>query len=260
MTTSRWFALVPDEPRFVEARGLVLAGAPVVPVGPDAALVLALDETLAVLIGAAEPGILRDAVLASRADTLLAQENMQRVAGAALPGWRCERATLHTLAPGAIASWPCDPPHVRCLPAGAVVSADDAVARRSQPGAALLEHVPQALRVELTKASASVPLFCAEDDGLLVSFAYGAYGTESLVDVSIETLAPWRRRGLAADAVRALIGWIVESGRQPVWGALDANVASMRLARRLGFEPCATLWVLSRERPIDPTAGSMTTP
>jgi hypothetical protein len=33
------------------------------------------------------------------------------------------------------------------------------------------------------------------------------------------------------------------SGRDPVWGADEANVASLRLAKRLGFVPVDEIWV-----------------
>jgi RimJ/RimL family protein N-acetyltransferase len=59
--------------------------------------------------------------------------------------------------------------------------------------------------------------------------------TETLWDVSIETLEGYRRKGLAARAARTMIRYMRRRGRAPVWGALEANLASRSLAARLGF-------------------------
>jgi predicted GNAT family acetyltransferase len=72
-------------------------------------------------------------------------------------------------------------------------------------------------------------------DGRPVSFCYPVWQTETLWDVSIETLDGYRRRGLGARAARTLIRHMRRSGRSPVWGALDTNAASRALAARLGF-------------------------
>lgn len=39
-----------------------------------------------------------------------------------------------------------------------------------------------------------------------------------------------------------------ERGKRPVWGALDSNLPSMKLAERLGFVPAAALVSLVRPR------------
>jgi RimJ/RimL family protein N-acetyltransferase len=72
-------------------------------------------------------------------------------------------------------------------------------------------------------------------DGRPVSFCYPVWQTETLWDVSIETLETYRRRGFAARAARTMIRHMRQTGRAPVWGALDTNVASRALAAKLGF-------------------------
>jgi RimJ/RimL family protein N-acetyltransferase len=72
-------------------------------------------------------------------------------------------------------------------------------------------------------------------EGRPVSFCYPVWQTETLWDVSIQTLEPFQRRGLGARAARTLIRHMRASGRAPVWGALETNVPSRALAARLGF-------------------------
>jgi len=74
-----------------------------------------------------------------------------------------------------------------------------------------------------------------------VAFCYAAVQTETLWDVAVDTLAEHRRRGLAAACFTALARHMNDRGLSPVWGSLDDNVASMKLARKLGFVPVARL-------------------
>jgi len=84
------------------------------------------------------------------------------------------------------------------------------------------------------------------DGGAPVAVCSAGAVTETLWDVGIDTLAGHRRRGHATAAYRALAAHLAETGRDPVWGAEDTNVASLRLADELGFEPVDRLAVLTR--------------
>ena len=64
----------------------------------------------------------------------------------------------------------------------------------------------------------------------------------------MDTLETYRGRGLAAGAARTMIRRYWECGKQPVWGAMEGNTASRRLAARLVFGEVARLSVLSRPR------------
>ncbi|MGQ9427658.1 GNAT family N-acetyltransferase [Gilvimarinus sp. F26214L] len=79
-----------------------------------------------------------------------------------------------------------------------------------------------------------------------MAFAYVASETESLWDVSIDTIQSHRRRGYAAAAVLYLMRKMRAEGKSAVWGALESNRASASLARRLGFVENDGLWVLTR--------------
>ena len=85
----------------------------------------------------------------------------------------------------------------------------------------------------------------AWQDGLPVAFCYPVVQTETLWDVSIDTLEGYRHRGLGTRAARRMITRLLEFGKWPVWGALESNQASRALAARLGFIEADRLTVFS---------------
>ena len=109
-----------------------------------------------------------------------------------------------------------------------------------------LAHLPPGLRFEIRHARETVPVTVAVADGLPASFCYPCWLTETLWDVSIDTLASHRRRGLAACAARFMIDHMRENGREPVWGAVESNGASLGLARAIGFVSVDEIVVFSR--------------
>jgi GNAT superfamily N-acetyltransferase len=95
---------------------------------------------------------------------------------------------------------------------------------------------------------------------LPVAFCYPVFETETLWDVSVDTLEAWRRRGLARACVEFLIDHMRRHGKEPVWGALVSNTASLALAASLGFGPVDRLAVFSKEKrsllsPLPPGEG-----
>ena len=119
--------------------------------------------------------------------------------------------------------------------------------------AKLLSLVPDNLRDELLDVMQDGQLLAAAFDGHLpVAFSYVASETETLWDVSVDTLETHRRQGYAAAAVATLIGIMKDKGKTAVWGAVHSNLASQSLAHKLGFVEANELWVLSRvEKEID---------
>ena len=103
-------------------------------------------------------------------------------------------------------------------------------------------HVHDELRRELEAALVYTPIVAALDGDALGAFCYPGATTETHWDVSIDTLEPYRRRGLAASAFAKTAERMAADGRRPVWQAEESNVASMRLAAKLGFEPVDELF------------------
>ena len=99
-----------------------------------------------------------------------------------------------------------------------------------------LEGVPEASRREYELDWVSRrPMAVAMVEGRPVSFCYAAFTTETLWDVSVETLTAYRRRGLAGACFLTLQAHMARSGLEPAWGAMLDNPASLGLAAKLGF-------------------------
>lgn len=108
-------------------------------------------------------------------------------------------------------------------------------------GDAPLDHLPPALAAELRSAER---VWAAWVDGLPVCFAYAPWRSPKYFDVSVDTLTSARQLGLATLVAAAMIRDECARGRAPVWGADDDNVASRRLAHRLGFAEVDAIYVI----------------
>lgn len=99
-----------------------------------------------------------------------------------------------------------------------------------------LAGAPGHLRRELTIAVLRGPVVGVKVGGSPVSFCHAEIQTEKLWDVAIETLEGHRGKGHAVKAVEHLARHMLEKyQKRPVWGALETNEASLRLASKLGF-------------------------
>lgn len=218
---------LPDLPRWIEARAILLHGCGQVFTSGHGWAVRneRPGGELVVAIGRPSAECLREA-LADRPDrSVLCSVDDAEAVGARLPGWTRESAQLFRLAqPDRLL--PPDP-DVRPL----VVS--DA-----------LTHLEPDLEGEIAVARDERPVFAAFHDGKPVAFAYAYWETESLFDISIDTVPEARRAGHGSRAVSALIRHQRQQEREPVWGAMESNPASAAMARRLGFEPIdeVVLW------------------
>ena len=214
-------ATLPDEPRWLEARAMLLAGA--VPWAAGAGWVVA-DEAAELLVASAEASV--EAVLAAAKDlTVLCALERADLADALRGRGPVSRAVLHTLDDP---SWLPDDEGAYPLPADAD-----------------LGHLPSPLRAELARAVKTQPVYAAIVDGQPVSFAYAPWRTERWFDVSVDTAPGARQLGLATRVAAAMIRAERAAGREPVWGAAEDNAASLRLAARLGFSAVDALWVAS---------------
>jgi hypothetical protein len=241
-------ARVPDTPGHVDVRGMLLSGKADIRIGAggDPAhhplLVLLPARSLAAAIGRPDCALLASAVadLSGDVNVLCAMDDGDAV-GTCLPGWMRQTALIHAWS-GTV-DWD--------------ASAEAGTTIFSEANAPDLTHVPEHLRVELLEALSGRPRvrFVAGDlppatesslgrglemcaawaDGLPVAFCYPVVQTETLWDVSIDTLVEYRHRGLALRVARRMITRLLESGKRPVWGSLETNTASRTLAARLHF-------------------------
>lgn len=98
-----------------------------------------------------------------------------------------------------------------------------------------LDHLPAHLNEEIERHRHEGEIFAGFVDGVAAGLAYVASMTETWADISIDTLAEYRRRGIARQVVSALIDHIFAISKTPVWGAAQDNAASLALAASLGF-------------------------
>lgn len=239
-------ARLPDRPRWVEIRSILLSGAGqiigAVSLEPLTFVVMDTLGELAGVVGRPSPVDVQAA--AATAPELLAFDDNAAHVQRCLPGWICERALLFER-----------------LRVGSSISSDGIDAKAGRSSVRLLEAievdrlaearqpaaVPPELVEELRHAVRSgSPIAAAYSEALPVSFCYPTSVTEGLWDVSIDTLTAFRRQGHAEAAASFMIDYWAARGRQPVWGAVESNLASRRLATKLGFAQTDALWVVSR--------------
>jgi hypothetical protein len=233
----RFLAAIPDVPRWVEARSMLLSGQAralgvadaALPGGlPDGVIVQA-DADLAAVIGQPRASAIQEA--AALVDELLAVPENAAWVAQALPGWIAAPAALHVLVEAG---------RLPAVPSGSV--------RLLAPGELdAIPDLPAALHDELALAwRDGTPIAAALHDGRPVAFCYAGSITEAWWDVSIDTLAPFRRQGYAARCATYMIRRMAQAGKRPIWGSAASNVASAGLAARLGFVAVDALVVFSR--------------
>ena len=216
---------LPDVPRWVEVRDLLLGGEGQVlglRVAPALAFVLANpDDNVVFVVGAPALEAVRAAVtgLGPGASVIAAPESADRLAQA-LPGWTRQRIILHTLADGSQ------------LP-----SPDVGVVEFIDPKRLDSLALGHDLRDELLSASEYTQIAATLVDGQPVSFCYAGSRTETWWDISIDTLPGHRRQGYAGLCAAFMVRSLAAQGLQPVWAAVEGNPASWRLAQKLGFAP-----------------------
>lgn len=217
---------LPDVPRWIEARGMLLSqrGAIVPPPrGGPAALVATDDEALAVVVRWDDVEELAGSLVSIPPSfTVLAPLEAEDVLTRLVPGRDRCGATLFALDQARDSLGVAPDPRARLL------VPDD---RR------FLDRLPDDLRDEILLAFTHAPMSAAFENGKPVAFCYATWETETLWDVSIDTLPAWRRRGCGRAAAVALIDHFLTRGKRPVWGAADTNSASAALAVSLGLQP-----------------------
>lgn len=243
MSAAPWIAQrLPDVPRWVEARDLLLEG-PCDIFGlreePELSLVVRdPDSELVVVIGAPSADAVREAVGRNgRGGCVVAPRELSAWLSGVLPGWARTRAIIHLLR---------DPGRLPTASAGVVDFLDPDTLPRLR--------VPAELRRELESGAEQSPIAATFVDGEPVSFCYAGAVTESLWDVAIDTVPAHRGRGYAGLCAAHMIRHMEDDGKQPVWAAVEENPASWRLAQRLGFVPVDEMALFEPARPHEERA------
>jgi GNAT superfamily N-acetyltransferase len=218
---------LPDLPRWVEAHGIAAApGGWRVELGARGGFALGHDGArLAVIVHDADPAAAAALALARPDHVVLVAPEREDLADALRETGRgVARALLHTLV---------DP--------DALPDLDGAVPLATGTP---LAHVPAGLAAELETARAAGTVWTVWVDDAPACFAYAPWRSEAWFDVSVDVLPNARQLGLGTMVAAAMIRDERARGREPVWGADEGNLASRRLAKRLGFgEPIDQLLV-----------------
>lgn len=77
---------------------------------------------------------------------------------------------------------------------------------------------------------------CAFESDRIVSISHTSARTERYADMGAFTLEKWWCRGLATVAASVVAARVQEAGQVPVWSTGEGNVASLRVAHKLGFK------------------------
>jgi hypothetical protein len=224
---------LPDEPLWVETRDLLECHGSNCEGDSKAFVVWSPVDDLGVIVGGAPKEVVCRA--ATECSELLAFSDNIQVIRQLLPDWVVVNATVLS-APGNLVQ-------TETHPSGILSQVD--IERERDLGTTL--------RGELLDALADgKQVYAALDGSHPVSFAYAASETETLFDISIDTLPSHRRRGFAQSAVRRLTKEMRGIGKSPVWGAAEDNPASLSLALGLGFSKVGSVFVVSRRSPCVP--------
>ena len=214
----------PDTPRWIEVRDQLLRGESAL-IGfedaPEPSFVIRDDDgASAFVVGRPALAAVREAIAGEmHGGIVVPQEETAAWLEHALPEWRRMPIALYLLHP---------PEHLPVDVEERVRFLDPA----SLPDLAL----PADLLEELLVGAERSPIAAAFADGAPVSFCYAGWTSETLWDVSIDTLEEHRRRGYAGLVAAHMIRYMRGIGKEPVWAALRENVASWRLALGLGFD------------------------
>lgn len=86
--------------------------------------------------------------------------------------------------------------------------------------------------------------YCIVKGDIVAAWAFSAAVSSTEIDIGIETNSEYRRLGLAEIAAKKMIGYCFEQNKHPVWACHQSNIASKKLAEKLGFvKSCECLTV-----------------
>lgn len=225
-------ASLPDLPRWVEARGMLMSRRGlVVDTGDGCRLICGRKDRLVVPVTIELSPMVEGVATREVANpTILLQDVMLPAGRYHLPDWHAEATTVYTLEPNRARGWRVPPWPTSPISAQQIEAAG---------------HVPPPLGDQLRDAISRTPVWAASIEGQPMAFAYAAHSTETWFDVAVHTLEGARNQGLGRAAVMGLIVDRMLRGLRPVWAAAKSNDASHALARRLGFDAVDLLWVLT---------------
>jgi GNAT superfamily N-acetyltransferase len=112
---------------------------------------------------------------------------------------------------------------------------------RSQiPALYIYEGFRNAIGRDVNHPRPDVLAITAQKDGQVVAIAGAGNDCAKMWQIGIDVLPEYRQLGLAVYLVNQMTLEILERGYIPYYGTAPSNIASQRVARRVGYEPA---WV-----------------
>lgn len=226
---------LPDTRLLLDTRGSLLSRpCELYGLAKESFVIRRCDTPLVCVYGKPAIGAIQDAVSKSvkEVEVLTYLESVVHV-GSALDGWQKEAAIIHEFSNQPAMNEPID----------------ERVKFAENNDLSWLKNEFPELAEELYGATPFSPIAGFFIEKRPVSFCYSTCESESLWDVSIETLPNYQRKGFAESCARFLMRYMRKQGKRPSWGALKSNTASLNLAQKLGFVPVGELFLFSRPSP-----------
>lgn len=228
------FSQIPDLPRWVDARGLLLSRRGFLVDAADGCRVVCGRADRLIVPVTFDLTRELDAIAAREIAgpaTILLQEVMLPSARWLLQDWEAVPATVYALQPERAREWRMPQWHTSPISPSQLEAA---------------QHLPNSLRATLLDVQSRSPVWAATAEGQPLAFAWSVTSTEAWFQVWVETVESARGKGLGRAAAMGLIVDRVLRGLRPVLRVAGTNLAGARLARRLGFEAVDLHWLLTR--------------
>lgn len=87
---------------------------------------------------------------------------------------------------------------------------------------------------------------CIVEGNNIASWAFSAAVSSEEIDIGIETAAVYRHLGLAAIVAEKMIQYCLDQHKRPVWACHADNIASRKLAEKLGFAKVSEYMTIKR--------------
>lgn len=86
--------------------------------------------------------------------------------------------------------------------------------------------------------------YCITCENDIASWAFSATVSTKEIDIGIETDAKYKQQGLGIIVAKKMMQYIIEQAKEPVWACHYKNVASKKMAEKLGFTKVAECSVI----------------
>ncbi|MBQ6932966.1 MAG: GNAT family N-acetyltransferase [Clostridia bacterium] len=86
--------------------------------------------------------------------------------------------------------------------------------------------------------------YCVMQGNEIAAWAFSASVSCEEIDIGLETAEKYRGQGLATVAAKMMMKYTQEQGKAPVWACYYKNMASQKIAEKLGFSKTAECYII----------------